>query len=75
MEYCPLPLTLRKKCPYSEFFWSAFSRIWTEYRDLPRKSPYSVRMRENTDQKNFECRHFSRSVNHAVSVNALQKID
>ena len=23
-------MTLRKKCPYSEFFWSVFSRIWTE---------------------------------------------
>ena len=22
---------LRKKCPYSEFFWSVFFRIWTEY--------------------------------------------
>ena len=22
---------LRRKCPYSELFWSAFSRIWTEY--------------------------------------------
>ena len=26
-----LPIdTLRKKCPYSELFCSAFSRIWTE---------------------------------------------
>ena len=23
--------TLGEKCPYSELFWSAFSRIWTEY--------------------------------------------
>ena len=23
---------LRKKCPYSELFWSVFSRIQTEYR-------------------------------------------
>ena len=22
--------SLRKKCPYSDFFWSAFSRIWTD---------------------------------------------
>ena len=22
---------LRKKCPYSELFWSVFYRIWTEY--------------------------------------------
>ena len=47
---------LHEKCPYSEFFWPVFFRIWTEY------SPYSVRMRENTDQKNSEYGHFSRSV-------------
>ena len=27
-----LNFTLCEKCLYSEFFWSAFSRIWTEYR-------------------------------------------
>ena len=27
-------LTLRKKCPYSELFWSAFSRIQTEYGEV-----------------------------------------
>ena len=43
--------TLYEKCPNTEFFWSVFSRIWTEYGDLLRKSPYSVRIRENTDQK------------------------
>ena len=32
-------------------FWSVFSRIRTEYGDLLRKSSYSVRIRENTDQK------------------------
>ena len=26
-----LPWSLREKCPYSKFFWSVFSRIWTEY--------------------------------------------
>ena len=26
--------TLREKCPYSEFFWSVFSHIRTEYGDL-----------------------------------------
>ena len=39
---------LRKKCPYSDFFWSVFSRIWTEYE-------------ENTDHKNSEYKHFLRS--------------
>ena len=47
-----LKWTLREKCPYSEFFWSVFSHICTEYGEILRVSPYSVRMRENTDQKN-----------------------
>ena len=41
-------------------FWSLFPRILTEYGDLQSKSPYSVRMREDTDQKNSKYRHFSR---------------
>ena len=49
-------------CPYSQFFWSALSRIWTEFEDLQSKSLYSVRMRENTDQKNSKDEHFPRSV-------------
>ena len=32
-------------------FWSVFSHIRTEYGEIHRISPYSVRMRENTDQK------------------------
>ena len=42
---------LREKYPYSEFFWSVFSRIRTEYRLIRNISPNSVWMRENTDQK------------------------
>ena len=42
--------TQRKKYPYSELFWSAFSRIRTEYGEILRISPYSVRMRENADR-------------------------
>ena len=55
-------LALRKKCPYSELFWSAFSRIRTEYGEIKSISPYSVWTRENADQNNFEYGHFSRSV-------------
>ena len=33
------------------FFWSVFSSIWTEYGEILRISPYSVRMQEITDQK------------------------
>ena len=51
-----------EKCPHSEFFWSVFSCIWTEYGEIRSISPYSVRMRENTDHKNSEYGHFSRSV-------------
>ena len=49
--------SLREKCPFSEFLWSVFSRIRTEY---------SVLMRENADQKNSEYGHFSRSVSYKV---------
>ena len=55
-------LSLSRKCPYSELFWSIFSLIWTEQGEILRISPYSVRMRENTDQNNSEYGHFSHSV-------------
>ena len=32
------------------------------------RCPYSVRMPENTDQKNFEYRHFSRSVGYVEAI-------
>ena len=62
----------RKKCPYSELFWSSFSRIRTEYGEIRSISPYSVRMRENVDKNNSECRHFSRS---GASVNFSFRVD
>ena len=52
--------TLRKRCPYSELVWSAFSRIQTEY-------PYSVEMRENADQNNSQYERFSRSASYKIS--------
>ena len=52
--------SLREKCPYLGFFWFVFSRIRTEYVSL-RVSPYSVQMREDTDQKNSKYGHFLRS--------------
>ena len=54
-------LALRKKCPYLELFWSVFSRIRTEYKEILGISPYSVQMWENTHQNNSEYGHFSRS--------------
>ena len=47
--------------PHSAFFRSVFSRIRTEHGEIPLISPYSIRMRENTDQKNSEYGHFLRS--------------
>ena len=41
------------------FFWPVFSCIPTEYGDLFRKSPYSGRIQENTDQKNSVFGHIS----------------
>ena len=57
-------ITLREKCPYSELFWSAFSRIRTEYGEIRSISLYSVRMGENADQNNSEYGYFLSSVNH-----------
>ena len=54
--------TLRKKCPYSELFWSVFSGIRTEYGEIQSISPYSVRMLENADHNNSEYGRFLRSV-------------
>ena len=40
-----------KRVQIRSFFWSVFSRIWTEYGDLRSKYLYSVQVRENMDQK------------------------
>ena len=52
---------LPEKCPYSEFFWSAFSRIRTGYWVIRSISPSSVQMPQNMKQKNSEYGHFLRS--------------
>ena len=49
---------LRKNCPYLELFWSVFSHIRTEYGEKPSISPFSIQIRENTDQNNSEYGHF-----------------
>ena len=55
-------VTLRKKCPYSELFWSVFSHIQTELGEMRSIFPYSVRMLKNTDQNKSEYGHFSHTV-------------
>ena len=42
-----------KSAQIRSFFWSVFSRIRTKYRDILFVFPYSLRLRENTDQKNL----------------------
>ena len=45
-----IALSLREKCPNTEFFfWSVFSRPRTEYQDLLHNSPYTFRIGENTE--------------------------
>ena len=50
-----------KRVRIRKIFWSVSSSIWIEYGEMRSISPYSVRMLENMDQKNFEYGHFSRS--------------
>ena len=69
---------LGEKCPHSELFCSAFSRIQTEYGEIQSICKYSVQMRENTNQNNSEYEHFSSSEAYiseatAISMKKLQK--
>ena len=63
--YFRVTKSLHKNYPYSELFWSAFSRIWTEY---------AVRMRENADQNNSDYGIFLRSENASEFFRILPKI-
>ena len=60
--------TLRKVCPYSELFWSVFSRIPTDYGRIRRIFPHLVRMWENTDQNNSEYGQLLRSKTPPVKI-------
>ena len=67
-------ITLRGKCLYSEHFWPYFSpfglnliKYGVSLR-IQSISPYSVQMRQNTDQKNSDCSNFSCSVRRTTSV-------
>ena len=58
-----------KSVQIRSFFWSLFSHIWIEYGEILRISPYSVRMRENTDQTNSEYGYLLRSEDVSPSKN------
>ena len=53
-----IKMTLSEKCPYSELFWSAFSRIWTKYDKCGLFSSTG----ESADKNNSEYGHFLFSV-------------
>ena len=59
-------LNTTSKYPYSELFWSVFSRILTEYGEIRSISLYLVQMGENTDRNNSEYGNFSRSAKLSV---------
>ena len=44
-------LSLRENYQNTEFFLVHTFFIWTEYGDLLRKSPYSIRIQKNMDQE------------------------
>ena len=51
---------MREKCPYSELFWSTFSRIWTEYGEIRSISVFRPNA-GNANQNKYEYGHFLRS--------------
>ena len=53
--------TMREKCPNSEFFWSVFPSIPTEYWDSLCKAPHSAKCEIIWTSKNSETGHFSRT--------------
>ena len=67
-SYCPLLwmscsqinklIVFVTACLYPEYFWSSFSRIWTEYGEIIHIPLYSAQVRGNTDQKTSEYVHF-----------------
>ena len=61
LNFVILRTTLHEKCPHSQLFSFVFSRIQTEHGEIRSIFPYSVQMRENTDQNNSEYEHFLHS--------------
>ena len=61
-----------KSVRMSEFFWSVFSDIWTEYGDLQSRSMCSVQILANIYQKNSGYGYLLRSINIYVN-NAYRK--
>ena len=56
------------------FFRSVFFSIWTEYGEILRSSPYSVRMRKIRTRKNSVLGHISHSDNLTFFANSLEQM-
>ena len=56
-----------KSVQIRSFFWSVFSRIWTEYGEILRISPYPVRMQEIQTRRNSVLGHISHSEDVKIS--------
>ena len=67
--YCVKSVQIRKN------FWSVFSCIQTEYIDLRSKSPYSVWIQGNTDQKYSVFGHFPCSVWNNVTPGRISELE
>ena len=52
IQECVVFMTLREKCPFSEFLWSIIFRIRTKYGEIRSMFPYSVRMPKSKDKNN-----------------------
>ena len=55
-----ITFTAWKVSKYGVFSWSVFSRIWTEYGEILRISPYQSKCGKIQTNKNSVFRHFSR---------------
>ena len=60
-------ILLRQKCPYSELICSVFSHFRTEYREMLRISPHSVRMWENADYNSKYGEFLRSALNYTLS--------
>ena len=69
--------TLCEKCPNTEFFLVCIFYIQPEYGGLRSKSPHSVRIQENMDQKKLRIwTHFTQCKSHSKSTeeNSWRKV-
>ena len=64
----PITLTLRKKLPCPDIFWSVLSRIWTDYGEIGvsiriQSECGKIRTRKAPNTDTFHAVHFTYSVN------------